>query len=298
MKEKKKITSLDCFVTKTENEIIYGQASKIYKMDMKTKRRQVLRTDDKDDMYQVDLEDWKPVYIGKKGRNLDCIETEGINLYFETQDEDPDRFKLFNIKVKNWFAKYNLQSGKKVKLFDQERLVQEVEKLGKTWKSFTNKLDWEERAYPDIEVVYYHENRLYIALMVTGKGDEWEARLMFSCQASDGSDFRFEKEVTEYLWKNSIPYQNEYDDEDDENTSCDPIIMNYIHVTGEFLYFVDGCIVMHFYDKEAKGDGDAHHRFAVYDISTGSFQKVKRYSKEYGYFKALGFRETRELIRY
>ena len=121
---------------------------------------------------------------------------------------------------------------------------------------------------------------------------------MFSCQASDGSDFRFEKEVTEYLWKNSIPYKDDVDDEDgDEAESCDPIIWDLKHVTGEFLYYLDGCIVMHFYDKKAKGDEDAHHRFVVYDISTGTFKKIEKYSEEYGYFKALGFSETSELVR-
>ena len=308
MKEKKKITSLDCFVTKTENEIIYSQASKIYKMDMKTKRRQVLRTDDyimdcrimldrhgtpfvqgnkiyytddKDDMYQVDLEDWKPVYIGKKGRLMDCIETEGFNLYYRSQDE---------------YVRYNFQTGKEIPLNISEKIGKEIDGLRETWETFTHKVNWEKGWGVDIETFSYYENRLYLAVKVTGGYDKWEARFMFSCQASDGSDLRFEKEVTEYLWKNSIPYKDENNDED-EVESCDPIIWDLKHVTGEFLYYLDGCIVMHFYDKEAEGDEDAHHRFVVYDISTGTFRKVKKYSKEYGYFKALGLSETDDLVR-
>ena len=321
MSGKEKITKvgrLDGFVTKTDGEIIYSADSEIYKMDIKTKHKQELRMgiggimkdrlgipflqnnkiyyeDSKSDMHQMDLEEFKPVYIAPKAGIINTIETDGSNLYFEAKDEKQDKnhFYLTYTEPEQWFARYDLQSGKKVKLFSQKKVREEVEKLGTTWKSFSQKVNWEEWNDFDIKATYYHENRLYVAVYVSG--DDWEAWLMFSCQASDGSDLRFEKKVTEYLWSNSIPYKGDVDGEE-ENTSCDPIIWDVKHVTGEFLYYLDGCIVMHFYDKKAKGDEDAHHRFVVYDINTGTFRKIKKYSKEYGYFKALGFRETSEVL--
>ena len=116
---------------------------------------------------------------------------------------------------------------------------------------------------------------------------------MFSCQASDGSDFRFEKEITQYLWENSVScnYYIVEVGEEKEKTA-------YWHVgsvwekTGEFLYFMDGCVVMHFYNEEMEGEQDDHHRLVVYDIHDGTFQAVRKYSEEYGYFKALGFSEN------
>ena len=325
MSGKEKITKvgrLDGFVTKTDGEIIYSADSEIYKMDIKTKQNQELRIgfggimkdqqgipflqnnkiyyeDSKSDMYQMDLEECKPVYIASKGGIVNTIETDGSNIYFETKDEgsDESHFSIAYTELEQWIARYDLQSGKKVKLFSQKKIRAEVDKLGTTMKSFSHKINWAEWDDFNIKAIYYYENRLYIAVYVTS-GYDWDAWIMFSCQVSDGSDFRFEKEVTEYLWKNSIPYKDDVDDEDgDEAESCDPIIWDLKHVTGEFLYYLDGCIVMHFYDKKAKGDEDAHHRFVVYDISTGTFKKIEKYSEEYGYFKALGFSETSELVR-
>ena len=325
MSGKEKITKvgrLDGFVTKTDGEIIYSADSEIYKMDIKTKHKQELRMgfggimkdrqgipflqnnkiyyeDSKSDMYQMDLEECKPVYIAPKAGIINTIETDGSNLYFEAKDEkqDNNHFYLTYTEPEQWFARYDLQSGKNAKLFSREKLRQEIKKSETTWKSFTHKVNGEEGwGGFDIEQSYYCEGHLYVAVKITGEYDGWEAWLMFSCQASDGSDLRFEKKVTEYLWSNSIPYKDDVDGEE-ENTSCDPIIWDVKHVTGEFLYYLDGCIVMHFYDKKAKGDEDAHHRFVVYDINTGTYQKIKKYSKEYGYFKALGFSETSELVR-
>ncbi len=316
-----KVKQLDCLVTKTNEEIVYCADEKIYKVNLETKQKQVLNMGigshlsvwgiikdrqgipfiqnnkiyykgNWSKMYQLDLEDWKSIYIGEKGGVRDFVEKEGSNLYFETQDEAPNHSYLLK-----WFARYDLQSGKKVKLFSREKLRKEIKKSEITWKSFAHKVNGEEGwGGFDIEQSYYCEGRLYVAVRITGEYNDWEAWLMFSCQALDGSGLRFEKEVTEYLWKNSIPYKDDVDGEE-ENTSCDPIIWDLKHVTGEFLYYLDGCIVMHFYDKKAKGDKDAHQRFVVYDIDTRTFRKIKKYSKEYGYFKALGFSETSELVR-
>lgn len=327
MKKKEKIVEkieeLDCLVTKNNEEIIYYADGELSKVSLKTKQKQVLKTGtdyhipvyeimkdrhgipfiqdnkiyyegDRDRMYQMDLDDWNPIYIEEKGGLgfRDFIETEGDNLYFEAQDEDPNRFHLLNVEIKGGLERYNLQSGEKVKLFSWEKLQEEVENLGTVWKLFTHKVDWK-KGWGEIGPAYYHENRMYVAVEVSQE-DDWEAWLMFSCQASDGSDFRFEQEVTEYLWKNSIPYKTYIETEEGA--------YNLENVTGEFLYYLDGCIVMHFYDKKAKGDDnthhreDIHHRFVVYDINTGTFRKIKKYSKEYGYLKALGFSETSEVL--
>lgn len=310
MSEKEKIAEmkeLDCFITKSENEIIYSSDGKIYKINLKSKSKKVLKKgtdsldceiyrdkhelplvygktiyyqDDNLDTYQLDFISGNTKLIGSK-MGFWSIETDGGNLYLEAQEE---------------FVRYNLPTGKKVQLFTEDKLVEEVKNVKRRGDISSAKAIWEDlehywedlEYYNYIKAVYYYEDRLYVAVEVTQE-DVWEAWLMFSCQASDGSDFRFEKEVTEYLWKNSIPYKTYYE--------IGESAYNLESVTGEFLYYLDGCIVMHFYDKKAKGDEDAHHRFVVYDINTGTFQKIKKYSKEYGYFKALGFSENSELVR-
>ena len=310
MSEKEKIAEmkdLDCFITKTENEIVYSSDGKIYKMDLKTKRKNILKMgtdsldceiykdkhelplvyekniyyqDDKLDTYQLDIKSGNTMFIGSK-MGFWSIETDGVNLYLEAQEK---------------FVRYNLPTRKKVQLFTEDKLVEEVKNVKRRGEIFSSKEIWEDLEYywEDLEyynyikAVYYYKDRLYVIVEVT-REDVWEAWLMFSCQASDGSDFRFEKEISEYLWKNSIPYKTYYD--------MGESAYDLERITGEFLYFLDGCIVMHFYDQEAEGDEDAHHRFVVYDISTGTFRKVKKYSKEYGYFKALGFSETDDLVR-
>lgn len=97
MNQKEKIAEnmeeWDCLVIKTGEEIVYSADAKIYKVNLDTNQKEVLKIDtekyfslimrdrqrlpfvqdnkiyytDIDRVYQMDLGDWKPVYIGEKG---------------------------------------------------------------------------------------------------------------------------------------------------------------------------------------------------------------------------------------
>ena len=311
-----RVKDLDCLITKTSDEIIYCADNKICKMNRKTKRKKELyiggdeidpswimrdrqgipfvldnriyyNNGSTDEMYQLDLESWETVSVGMDSEWCNYLETDGKNIYYKT--------------YKN-FIKYNVKTGEKVELFSDRKLWEEIDKVESQGVIFSNKVSWSYMMESHLIASYYYENRLYLVVQIgedldsDEDGDEFDGddvRVMFSCLASDGSDFRFEKEITQYLWENSIAcnyYIVEVGEEEKKTV--------YWHVgsvwemTGEFLYFMDGCIVMHFYDEEAEGGLDERHRLVVYDIRDGVSREVRKYSDEYGYFKALGFSEN------
>ena len=97
-------------------------------------------------------------------------------------------------------------------------------------------------------------------------------------QASDGSDFRLEKEITQYLWENSKTCHYTISEKEGEGKDSYWVSHDVLEVTGEFLYFRGGRIVMHFYDQKIKGQQDERHHFVVYK-STGLGVKVKKGSQ-------------------
>ena len=309
-----KVKKLDCLITKTDKEIIYSADIKIVKLNRKTKREKQLNIGNDSlsrvvrdrqrnpfvqdnkiyynngktrEMYQLDLESWETVLVGPKTEWSAYLETDGENLYY---------------KAKKAFIKYNINTGEKVELFSDRKLQEEIDKVESQGVIFSNKVVWENMLESYLTTSYYYENRLYLAVQVGEDldsdeyGDEYDgddARVMFSCLASDGSDFRFEKEITQYLWENSVScnYYIVEVGEEKEKTAYRHV-GSVLEKTGEFIYFMDGCVVMHFYNEEMEGEQDDHHRLVVYDIHDGTFQEVRKYSEEYGYFKALGFSEN------
>ena len=306
-----KVKDLDCLITKTDKGIIYSADYKICKIDWKTKQKKELyiggeyddsfawvmrdrqgnpfvldnmiyyKKDSSYKMYQLDLENWETVSVGINPRPRSHLETDGKNLYY---------------KAEKAFIKYNINTGEKVELFSDWKLQEEIDKVESQGVIFSNKVVWEQLLNYYLTTSYYYDDRLYLVIQMNGdQGCDESARIMFSCLASDGSDFRFEKEITQYLWENSITYKYiRMSTEVEDNGELD-LGETVIENTGEFLYFMNGCIVMHFYDEEAEGELDQRHRFVVYDIRDRTFREVRRYSNEYGYFKALGFSENRSI---
>ncbi len=180
-----------------------------------------------------------------------------------------------------------------MELFSDRKFQEEADKVESQGVVFSNKVVWENMLGAYLTTPYYYENRLYLVIHLSrDEGCDESARLMFSCLASDGSDFRFEKEVTQYLWENSITYKYVIMSTEVEDNGELDLGETVIENTGEFIYFMDGCIVMHFYNEKMEGERDEHHRLVVYDIHDGTFQEAQKYSEEYGYFKALGFSEN------
>ncbi len=106
------------------------------------------------------------------------------------------------------------------------------------------------------------------------------AEIMLSCRAEDGSDLRYEKSLTEYLWKHSVPYRD---------ASGESL---WEELTGSFCQQMDDCIVMYFYEEdkldEKNYDWEDLHHYVMYDLRDGTFWNVKKPSDAYGYIKALG----------
>ena len=310
-----KVKKLDCLITKTDKEIIYCADDKICKMNRKTKRKKeldiggtydidfawVMRDrqripfvmDNKiyyndgstDEMYQLDLERWKTVSIGTGPECYTYLETDGENIYYKTYWE---------------FIKYNVKTGEKVELFSDRKLCEEIDKVESQEDIFSKKVLWENLLDNYLTTSFYYDNRLYLIVQADEDYGDCDGSsfggdnvsVMFSCLASDGSDFRFEKEITQYLWENSITCEYIIMSTEVEDNGELDLGDTVREKTGEFLYFMDGCIVMHFYDEEAEGELDGRHRFVVYDIHDRTFLEVRRYSSEYGYFKALGCSEN------
>ena len=309
-----KVKDLDCLVTKTDKEIIYCADYKICKMNRKTKQKKELyiggeyddsfawvmrdrqgnpfvldnmiyyEKDSSYKMYQLDLENWETVSVGISPRPYSHLETDGKNLYYKAEEA---------------FIQYNINTGDSVELFSDRKLQEEVDKVESQGVIFSNKVVWEKLLNYYLTTSYYYDDRLYLVIQMNGdQGCDESARIMFSCLASDGSDFRFEKEITQYLWENSITYKYIIMSTEVEDNGELDLGETVIERTGEFLYFMDGCIVMHFYDEEAEGGMDGRHRFVVYDIRDRTFREVRRYSSEYSYFKALGFSENHSIKWY
>ena len=298
-----KIKKLDCLITKTDKEIVYCADNKICKMNRNTKQEKELNIGDDSlsrvirgrqrnpfvqdnkiyynngktrEMYQLDLESWETVLVGPKTEWSAYLETDGENIYYKSYDS---------------FIKYNVKTGEKVELFSDRKLQEEINKVESQGVIFSNKVVWENMLESYLTTSYYYENRLYLAVQVAeSDGYGYTARILFSCLASDGSDFRFEKEITQYLWENSKICHYTISQKEGEGKESYWESYEVLEVTGEFLYFIDGFIVIHFYDEKIK-EQDGRHNFVVYDISNKTFREVRGYSEEYGYFKALGFSE-------
>ncbi len=298
-----KIKKLDCLITKTDKEIIYCADDKICKTNRKTKQEKELNIGDDSlsrvirdrqrnpfvqdnkiyynngktrEMYQLDLESWETVLVGPESEWSAYLETDGENIYYKSYDT---------------FIKYNVKTGEKVELFSDRELQEEINKVELQGVIFSNKVVWENMLESYLTTSYYYDNRLYLAVRVAeSDGYGYTARILFSCLASDGSDFRFEKEITQYLWENSKICHYTISQKEGEGKESYWESYEVLEVTGEFLYFIDGFIVIHFYDEKIK-EQDGRHNFVVYDISNKTFREVRGYSEEYGYFKALGFSE-------
>lgn len=301
-----KVKRWGAFFTKIEHRIFYCADEKICMLDLDTKKKRKLDTglddweisvvrdadgtpfvqdgkvyydESEGKMYQVDLNRWEKKSIGAYSDG--SIGTDGTSLYF-MQDN---------------FVKYNVRTGKKKKLFSRDKLQDRIEDLELPVTESSVVSDRSEVQHIQIKSVFVQGDRLYLAVEVKYEGgdtyrayeDEYDtfyvgsyARILFSCKCSDGKGLRYEKEATEYLWKHSIAY-------DDSFTES-----LWTEVTGDFICLVDGCIVMHFYDKDARDEEgylleEDKHRYVMYDLSEGTFWKVKKPSDQYGYIKAIGF---------
>lgn len=314
-----KVKEWEAFITKIANKIFYCADGKICMLDLNTKKKRKLDTGEDDEeifvfrdaegnpfvqdgkiyydaserkMYQVDLNRWEKKGIGMYSDGN--IGTDGTTLYFMQDDDFEDRF----------FVKYDARTGKKKKLFSADKLQDRIEdlKLPVTDSSVVSGRNEVHSALSDrskvqkiqIKSIFVQGNRLYLAVEVEYEGEHTYiddddftvsypgtyTRFLFSCKCSDGKGLRYEKKVTEYLWKHSIAYM-------DFSTES-------FQATGDFTCLVDGCIVMHFYDKDARDEEgylleEDKHRYVMYDLSEGTFWKVKKPSDQYGYIKAIGF---------
>lgn len=307
-----KVKEWEAFITKIENKIFYCADGKICSLDLNTKKKRKLDTglDDweisvvrdadgnpfvrdgkvyydvsEGKTYQVDLNRWEKKSIGMYWD----ICTDGTALYF-MQDDD---------SYNEDFVKYDARTGKKKKLFSGDKLQDMIEDLELPVTESSVVSNRSEVEDIEIKSVFVQGDRLYLAVEVkyesqstyrTYEEDEYDeyddiesdgsyARFLFSCKLADGKGLRYEKKVTEYLWKHSVAYDDSYTES------------LWTEVTGDFTCLVDGCIVMHFNDEEKEGDREEEdeHRFIMYDLSEKKFWKVKKPSDQYGYIKAIGF---------
>lgn len=307
-----KVKYWEAFITKIKNKVFYCADGKICMLDLNTKKKRELDTglDDRQisvvrdaegnpfvqdgkvyydvsegKTYQVDLNRWQKKSIGW----YSDICTDGTTLYF-MQDDDS-----YNAN----FVKYDARTGKKKKMFSGDKLQDRIEDLELPVTDSSVVSDDSEVQDIQIKSVFVQGDRLYLVVEVeyeseeTDEKDEYDeydvyddiesdgtyARILFSCKCSDGKGLRYEKKVTEYLWKHSVAYDDSYAE------------LLWTEATGDFTCLVDGCIVMHFNDKEKEGyrEEEDRHRFVMYDLSEGTFWKVKKPSDEYGYIKAIGF---------
>lgn len=302
-----KVKRWGAFFTKAEHTIFYCADEKIGMLNLDTKKKRELDTgleewectvvrnaegipfvqdgkvyydEPEGKMYQVDLNRWEKKSIGVYSDGN--IGTDGTSLYFMQED----------------FVKYNPRTGKKKKLFSGDKLEEMVEELKLPVTASSVVSDSSEVQDICTQAVFVRGDRIYLVVEAEYEGEETDeegefddddiensgsyARILFSCKVSDGRGLRYEKEVTEYLWKHSIAYDDSYAES------------LWTEATGDVICFVDGCIVMHFYDENARGEEDDLeeedlHRYVMYDLSEGTFWKVKKPSAEYGYIKATGF---------
>lgn len=303
-----KVKYWEAFITKIKNKVFYCADGKICMLDLNTKKKRELDTglDDRQisvvrdaegnpfvqdgkvyydesegKMYQVDLNRWEKKSIGMYSDGN--IGTDGTTLYFMKRDDYEDQI----------FVKYDARTGKKKKLFSGDKLLGRIEDLELPATESSVVSGRNEVQSIQIKSVFVQGDRLYLAVEAKYEGrhtyrgdDDFEddydgtyAGFLFSCKSSDGKGLRYEKKVTEYLWKHSIVY-------------TDSFLESFrIEATGDFTCLVDGCIVMHFNDEEKEGDHEEEdeHRFIMYDLSEKKFWKVKKTSDQYGYIKAIGF---------
>lgn len=323
-----KVKEWEAFITKIENKIFYCADGNICMLDLNTKEKRKLDTERDDDeifvfrdaegnpfvqdgkayydasenkLYQVDLNRWEKKSIGMYSDG--SIGTDGTTLYFMQEDDFDDRF----------FVKYDARTGKKKKMFSADKLQDRIEALELpvtespvvSSSSEMHSVLSDRSKVEDIQIksIFVQGNRLYLAVEVEYEGEHTYiddddftvsypgtyTRFLFSCKCSDGKGLRYEKKVTEYLWKHSIAYMDYYCSTESFRATFE--------ATGDFTCLVDGCIVMHFNDKEKEGDRDEEdeHRFVMYDLSEGTFRKVKKPSDQYGYIKAIGFSYYEEM---
>lgn len=294
---------LDCLITKTDREIFYCADEKICRLDLKSKEKLELATGigkwacsmardsngipivrdkkayiqdgQKGEMYQLDLAKWEIRDIGAGPESN--IGSDGTCFYYMTEEG---------------LVKYNKKSDKVKTLFSREDLE---DKIAGTKFPDTDAITAFAENMVDacVESVYCHQGRLYLAVKANCNGVEKDendyyldyegdfVRFMYSCSASDYSGLRYEKGITEYLWKHSKPYHDSYEES------------MWAEETGKFLYLMDGGIVMRFYDEELIGKRNYEnvelYEFVLYDLDSGTFQKIKRNSKEYGHLRGFGF---------
>lgn len=137
-------------------------------------------------MYQVDLEKWEIVSMGVSSDGT--IASDESSLYFRSED----------------LIKYDRETGKKKTLISEEELTEKLENTDVPKVKGGRKRGAVMDDYL-VKPIYYQEDRLYLTVQVTYEASEEEdeddegtyAELMFSCLASDGSDFRYEKELTD-----------------------------------------------------------------------------------------------------
>ncbi len=292
-----KVKRLYGLYTKTDREIIYGADEKICRLDLKSKKVKELDTgaqqydfeiirdangipfvqdetifynDSMEGLYRVDLAKWKIIPMGKICDGT--MAAEGDSIYFRTEG----------------LMKYDAGTGKKEVLIPFEELTEKLENTDAP-REHAGKKKTGGEMFDDYNVknIFLQEDRLYLAVEVSyevGEEDEYDegdfAEIMLSCRAEDGSDLRYEKSLTEYLWKHSVPYRD---------ASGESL---WEELTGSFCQQMDDCIVMYFYEEdkldEKNYDWEDLHRYVMYDLRDGTFWNVKKPSDAYGYIKALG----------
>ncbi len=293
---------LDCLIAKTDKEIFYCADEKICRLDLKSKeklelvtgigewacsmardsngvplvqdKKAYIRDGQKGEMYQLDLAKWEIRDMGKGPEsNIGLDET-----YFYYMTEEG-------------LVKYNKRTDKVKTLFSKKKLEDKI--IGTKFPDTDDITAFAENMVDVcVESVYCHQGRLYLAVKANCNGvekDEEEGdvnyegdfvRFMYSCSASGGLGLRYEKGITEYLWKHSKPHRNSYEES------------LWTEETGKFLYQMDEGIVMGFYSEELTGKGyyekEDLYVFVLCDLDRGTFQKIKRNSKEYGYLRGFG----------
>lgn len=307
-KRKEKLTEVmywEGMIGKTKNKIVYCADGKICKLDLRTKKIQELSTgisgrncslvrdangnpflqdskvycndDIEGDMYQIDLAKWEKTKFG--WRSDGSMATDGNYFYY----------------MQDYLMKYNPHTGKKKKLFVGDKLFDKLQKLKAPVTKKGVISDKSEVMEISVSNIFYYNKRLYLSVEVEYEGedeseeDESEddgimntgsyGKVMFSCLKKDGSDLKYEKSITEYLWKHSYTYTDSYAES------------LWTELSGDFAYLMGDTIVLHFYDKEkSKGaDEEDKHRLVIYNLKDKSTRKIVRPSDEYGYLKAVGY---------
>jgi hypothetical protein len=230
----------------------------------------IFYNDSMEGLYRVDLAKWKIIPMGKICDGT--MAATGDSVYFRTEG----------------LMKYDAGTGKKEVLIPFEELAEKLENTDAP-REHAGKKKTGGEMFDDYNVknIFLQKDRLYLAVEVSyGVGEEDDddegdfAEIMLSCRAEDGSDLRYEKPLTEYLWKHSVPYR------DSSGESL------WEELTGNYCLQMDDGIVMYFYDEEIPDEKNRewedHHRYVMYDLRDGTFWNVKKPSDAYGYIKALG----------